>query len=75
MKQVLDILNKIKPHIDYENEQHLVDDNLFDSFDIITLISEINSLYGINIKLSDLSRDILNSYNNFSDYVNKQINK
>ena len=36
MKELLDILNKVKPGIDYVNEKHLVSDELIDSLDVMT---------------------------------------
>ena len=41
MKELLDILNKVKPGIDYVNEKHLVSDELIDSLDVMTIVTEI----------------------------------
>ena len=40
MKELLDILNKVKPGIDYVNEKHLVSDELIDSLDVMTIVTE-----------------------------------
>ena len=37
MEELLEILNEIDDSIDYENETALIDDQLLDSFAIITL--------------------------------------
>ena len=41
MKELLDILNKVKSGIDYVNEKHLVSDELIDSLDVMTSVTEI----------------------------------
>ena len=41
MKELLDILNKVKSGIDYVNEKHLVSDELIDSLDVMTIVTEI----------------------------------
>ena len=41
MEELLEILNEIDDSIDYENETALIDDQLLDSFAIITLVSEL----------------------------------
>ena len=61
MDKILNILNRMKPHLDFTVEQHLIDCGLLDSFDILTLITEINSVFDIDIKLSELSREHFSS--------------
>ena len=41
MSELLDILNKVKSGIDYVNEKHLVSDELIDSLDVMTIVTEI----------------------------------
>ena len=41
MDDLLEILNDIDDSIDYENEEHLIDDHLLTSFAIISLVGEL----------------------------------
>ena len=43
MKEFIEMLKKIKPNVDFENEEALVDDGILESLDIISIISEIAS--------------------------------
>ena len=61
MDKLLDILKSIKPHLDYENEENLVDDGLLDSFDIITIIAELNEQFGVSINVNSITPENLNS--------------
>ena len=42
MNELLSILNKVKPGIDYVNEKHLVSDELIDSLDVMTIVTEFD---------------------------------
>lgn len=62
MKEILiGILEDINPDIDYENETSLIDDSLLDSFDIVTLVGEINDAFDVNITVVDLIPENFNS--------------
>ena len=52
MEELLEILNEIDDSIDYENETALIDDQLLDSFAIITLVSELEDAFDISIEAS-----------------------
>lgn len=38
MKEFIEMLKKIKPNVDFENEESLVDDGILESLDIISII-------------------------------------
>lgn len=54
MEELLEILENIKPNVDFENEAHLVTGGLLDSFDIVNLVTELNNEFDIEITASDL---------------------
>ena len=54
MEELLEILNEIDDSIDYENETALIDDQLLDSFAIITLVSELEDAFDIMIDMDDI---------------------
>lgn len=49
MDELLEILNEINPDIDYDTEDNLIDGKIFDSFSIISLISDICDAFDIDI--------------------------
>lgn len=49
MDELLEILNDINPDVDYETETRLIDGKVFDSFSIITLVSQISEDFEIEI--------------------------
>lgn len=61
MEELLEILNELHDDIDYETETRLVDDNLFDSFDLITLVTEIGDTFDIEITAREFIPENFNS--------------
>ena len=61
MEELLDILNEIDDSIDYENEKALIDDHLLDSFSIITLVSELEDHFDIEIDAAEMTPESFNS--------------
>ena len=41
MEELLEILQELHPEVNFEEEEHLIDDKILDSFDIVSIISEI----------------------------------
>lgn len=54
MEELLEILNEIDDSIDYENETALIDDHIFDSFGVITLVSEIEDAFDIRVAAKEM---------------------
>ena len=61
MDTVQEILEEIHPGIDYANETALIDDGLLDSFNVIAIVTELNTRFGIRISISDLEPENFNS--------------
>lgn len=71
MKEVISILEEIKPGIDYEKEEHLVTDALITSFDIVMLIPLLNEKFNIEISVMDLLPENFESAKSIYDLVSK----
>lgn len=54
MEQILKILREVRPDVEFEKEKKLIDDGILDSFDIITIVSEFNETFDIDIDVEDL---------------------
>ena len=61
MEKLLEILNDLNPDIDYETEDQLIDGKVFDSFSIITLISNISETFDIELGPEHLIPENFNS--------------
>lgn len=59
--ELIEILKSVRPDVDFESEDALIDDEILSSFDIIAMVSEINVQYGIEIRVDDLLPENFNS--------------
>ena len=61
MEQLLEILEELHPEVDFETCETLIDDKILDSFDIISIISEINDVFDVTISAEYIIPDNFNS--------------
>ena len=75
MKDLLDLLQSIRSDIDFEKEEKLVDDGLLDSFDIVSIISEVNDRFGVDISVDDISPENFNSMEKLNALIERLKNE
>ncbi len=61
MEQLLEILLDLHPEVDFEECDTLIDDGILDSFDIVSLISEINEEFDVVISAEHIIPENFNS--------------
>lgn len=61
MEELLEILNENCPGIDFEGQEHLIDDGILDSLNIVMLVGELNEAFDISIGAEDLVPENFNS--------------
>lgn len=54
MDELLEILQDLKPDVDFTAQNNLVTDGILDSFDVVTLVTELNNTFDIEITASDM---------------------
>lgn len=47
---ILEILEELRPDVDFEKETKLIDDKILESFDIVSLVSELTDEFDITIR-------------------------
>lgn len=60
-EKLMQILNDLRPDVEFEKETKLIDDGVLDSFDIVSLVSDLNSEFDIEINVMDLEPVNFNS--------------
>ena len=61
MDELLEILRDLHPDVDFEHCDDLVDGGILDSFDIVTLITEINDKFDVEIPAEEILPENFNS--------------
>ncbi len=59
--ELLEILEDLHPEIDFLTHTGLIDEKVLDSFDIVTLISEINESFDVVIPAEEIIPENFNS--------------
>jgi len=61
MEELKEILEGIRPDVDFDKEKKLIDDGILDSIDIIGMITEINDTFDVEINVQYLLPENFNS--------------
>ena len=61
MEKLIEILTSLHPEVDFESCTTLIDDKILDSFDIVTLVAEIDAEYDVAIPAEELIPENFNS--------------
>lgn len=71
MEKLLEILKSVRSDVDFEKETALIDDGILDSFDVVSIISEIDDAFDVQIRITELDPDNFNSAKSIWDLVQK----
>ncbi len=71
MDELLEILADLHPEVDYETEEHLIDDAILDSFDIISIISEIADVFDVVVPAKEIIPENFNSAQALWDMIER----
>lgn len=61
MEKLLELLKGIRPDVDFENETALIDDGILDSFDVVSIISELDDVFDVQVRITELDPENFNS--------------
>ena len=71
MEALLEILKELHQEVDFETCDTLIDDKILDSFDIVTIISEINTEYDVAIPAEEIIPENFNSAEALYDLIER----
>ncbi len=61
MPKIMEMLQSVRPDLDFAKEKALIDDGLLDSVDVMGIVLKLKEMFGIEISLGDLDPDDFNS--------------
>ncbi len=61
MEKLLEILKGIRPDVDFANETSLSYNGILDSFDVVSIISELDDEFDVQIRINELDPENFNS--------------
>ena len=69
MEELMEILQELRPDVDFETETALVDDGVLSSFDITALVNELMDEFDVEISMADLEPENFNSAEAIYDFI------
>ena len=66
-----EILKELRPDVDFESSQTLIDDGILDSFDLVSLIGELTDAFGVDISFDDIEPENFNSADQIAALVKR----
>ena len=70
-EQIMKILKGVRSDVDFENETALIDNGVLDSFDIISIVGELNDAFDVEINADDLLPENFNSVAAMVELISK----
>jgi acyl carrier protein len=52
--RIIKILNEIRPEFDFGSEKNFVSNGMLDSFDLVTLVNELDEVFRVSIDGTDI---------------------
>lgn len=73
--KVKEILEEIRPDIDFDKEKALIDDHVLESFDLLAVVAEFEDVFDIKIRPKDFISSNFNSIEAITALLEKLVNK
>lgn len=71
MEKIYEILAGLHPEFDFKESENYVEDGFLDSFDVVTLVTELEDAFGILIDALDILPENFRSAESIAEIVKK----
>lgn len=75
MSSLLEALETIRPEVDFANSEDFIKEGLLDSFDIVTLVAEMEKRFGITIDGEDVTPENFKNAETLERFVQRYLSK
>ena len=70
-EKVLEILSNIRPEFDFSENLNFIEEGMLDSFDVVTLVADLDSTFGISIDGIDIVPENFSSIESIINLLKK----
>lgn len=70
-EKIIAILNGLRPEFDFNEPVNFIEEGMLDSFDVINLVNELDSQFGISIDGVDVLPENFSSVENIINLLHK----
>lgn len=71
MEKLIELLNRIRPDIDFTSETKLIENGVLDSFDIVSILSALDDEFNVSVRINELNPENFNSAESIMDMINR----
>ena len=71
MEKIIEILEELKPGVDFLKEEHLIDDHILESMMMVQLVAALNDEFDIEITPRDIVRENFQSVKAINEMVER----
>lgn len=71
MEKIYKILNGLRPEFDFHTSNDFIEDGMLDSFDVISLVTELEENFGILVDALDILPENFSSVEKIAELVKK----
>ena len=71
MEELLRIMSEVRPDIDFETEDKLIDNEMLDSLDIVAIVTDVNDEFDVEINVNDLLPENFNAAKALYELIQK----
>ncbi len=71
MEKLIEILNELHPDVDFARAEDLIDDGILDSLDIVSLVSAIDTEFGVTVPAEEIIPENFNSARALFELITK----
>ena len=75
MEELLKILKRIKPEVEFEGNEHLIDNEDLDSLSIVEVVSAIDEEFDVEIGVKDIIPENFNSVEAMCNLIQKLLDE
>ena len=74
-KEILELLTELHEDVDFEEEEALVDDKVLDSFDLVTLVTELGETFDVEVTARDFVAENFNSLERLTAMIERLLDE
>lgn len=75
MEELLKLLKKIKPEVEFEGNEHLIDNEELDSLSIVEIVAAIDDEFDVEIGVKDIIPENFNSIEAIWNLIQKLLDE
>lgn len=70
-EKIIEILTELRPEFDFTEDVNFIEEGMLDSFDVVSLVDEIESAFGVAISGTDVIPENFCSIDAISDTIKR----